>query len=246
MEWTLAQNIYDTTEFFAGYSRLPRSQHGFDGAPEWPAIRALLPALTGRRIVDLGCGFGWFARWARAQGAAAVLGLDLSERMLAKAQAETADSAIRYERADLETLTLPPASFDLAYSSLAFHYIVDFSRLAKTVYAALTPGAPFIFTIEHPIFMASTAADWLTRADGRRSWPVDHYAIEGERRTDWLAPGVIKQHRMLSSTVNTLLDTGFTLRRLVEWAPTPEQLQAQPALQSELERPMILIVAAER
>src|SRR3546814_16699740 len=96
----MAQNIYDRDDFFDGYSRLPRSQHGLDGAPEWPAIRALLPAMAGRRVVDLGCGFGWFARWARSAGAASVLGLDLSDNMLASARAATAASAHRYEKTD--------------------------------------------------------------------------------------------------------------------------------------------------
>jgi 2-polyprenyl-3-methyl-5-hydroxy-6-metoxy-1,4-benzoquinol methylase len=75
----LAQNIYDRPEFFDGYSRMDRSVRGLDGAPEWPAIQRLLPELRGKRIVDLGCGFGWFARWAMSQSAANVLGVDLSE-----------------------------------------------------------------------------------------------------------------------------------------------------------------------
>ena len=110
----MAQNIYDNPEFFAGYGKLRRSVHGLDGAPEWPAIRALLPNLNGKRIVDLGCGFGWFCRFARRQGAAGVLGIDVSERMLARAEAATNDHGIRYLRADLEELTLAPCSFDFA------------------------------------------------------------------------------------------------------------------------------------
>ena len=39
----MAQNIYDNPEFFAGYAQLPRSMHGLDGAPEWAALRSLLP-----------------------------------------------------------------------------------------------------------------------------------------------------------------------------------------------------------
>jgi hypothetical protein len=58
----MAQNIYDTPEFFTGYSQLNRSVHGLAGAPEWPAIRTLIPDVYGKRIIDLGCGFGWFAR----------------------------------------------------------------------------------------------------------------------------------------------------------------------------------------
>ncbi len=37
----MAQNIYDKPELFAGYSQLPRSVLGLNGAPEWPAIRAI-------------------------------------------------------------------------------------------------------------------------------------------------------------------------------------------------------------
>lgn len=91
----MAQNIYDDPRFFAGYSRLPRQVHGLAGAPEWPAVRAMLPDLAGKRVVDLGCGFGWFARWAKERGAARVLGLDLSQRMIARAKADTSDPAAR-------------------------------------------------------------------------------------------------------------------------------------------------------
>ncbi len=80
----------------------------------------MLPDLRGNRVVDLGCGFGWFCRWARQQSAAEVLGLDVSENMLARARAETGDAAITYARADLERprAASPVRSPDLAYSSL--------------------------------------------------------------------------------------------------------------------------------
>src|SRR6266545_530695 len=124
----MAQNIYDNEEFFEGYSRLPRSVEGLDGAPEWPALRALLPDLRGLDVLDLGCGFGWFCRWARGQGAAHVLGIDVSERMLARSRATTLDTAISYTRADMEHLELSAASFNLVYSSLALHYVEDLNR----------------------------------------------------------------------------------------------------------------------
>jgi len=81
----MAGNIYDDPDFFAAYARLPRSAGGLEAAAEWPAMRAMLPPLAGARVLDLGCGYGWFCRWARAAGAQSVLGLDLSERMLARA-----------------------------------------------------------------------------------------------------------------------------------------------------------------
>lgn len=245
-EAALAQNIYDQAEFFSGYSTLPRSVHGQDAAPEWPAARALLPDVTGRRVVDLGCGFGWFARWARLHGAAHVLGLDLSQNMLARARADTDDPAIDYRISDLDNLDLPTSAFHLAYSSLAFHYVADFGRLARTVHRALVPGTQLVFSIEHPIYMASRRPGWVFDDEGRRSWPVDQYSREGRRETDWYVAGVVKYHRTLATTVNTLIDCGFSLRRMVEFSPSSEQIAANPSLVEEVERPMMLIVSAQR
>jgi SAM-dependent methyltransferase len=130
------QNIYDDPDFFEGYSRLERSRDGLSAAPEWPSLQALLPDLGGRRIVDLGCGYGWFCRWAREHGAERVLGLDVSERMLARAAAMTSDPGITYRRADLERLDLGTETFDFAYSSLALHYIDNLSGLLAEVHLA--------------------------------------------------------------------------------------------------------------
>lgn len=47
----------------------------------------MLPALQGKRVLDLGCGYDWFCRWAAEAGAARVLGVDVSEKMLAQANA---------------------------------------------------------------------------------------------------------------------------------------------------------------
>ncbi len=242
----MAQNIYDDPTFFAGYTQLPRQVHGLAAAPEWPALRAMLPDLAGKRVVDLGCGFGWFARWAREHGAASVLGLDLSENMIKRATASTQDRAIDYRIADLDTLELPEASFDVAYSSLAFHYVQDFARLVRAIHRALVPGADFVFSIEHPIFMAARQPRWLTDEHGEKSWPVDRYFIEGERRTHWFTDGVLKFHRTIGTTVNTLIDGGFTLRHLEEFVPTPEQIAQCPELAEELERPIMLLIGAQR
>jgi SAM-dependent methyltransferase len=240
----MAQNIYDDEGFFAEYSRLPRSVDGLSAAPEWPALRALLPDLRGKSIVDLGCGFGWFCRWARANGAAHVLGVDVSEKMLARARADTRDAAITYIRSDLEHLELPAASFDLAYSSLAFHYIEDFGGLLRQVRRALVEGGHLVFSIEHPIYTAPSEPRFVTNSSGRATWPVDAYLDEGPRSTDWLAKGVIKQHRTIATYLNTLVDTGFALSRLDEWGPTPEHLAAHPDWADDHQRPPFLLISA--
>jgi SAM-dependent methyltransferase len=241
----MAQNIYDDVGFFERYAQFRRSRLGLDGAPEWPAMRAMLPPVAGRRVVDLGCGYGWFCRWARGQGAAQVLGLDLSEKMLERARSGTGAGGIEYRRADLETLSLPAAAFDLAYSSLAFHYVEDFGRLMGEVRRGLAPGGLLVFSIEHPIYMAAQRPGWIADEARGRVWPVAGYQREGRRVTDWLAPGVVKFHRTIGTTLNALVAAGFAIRRVEEWGPTAAQIAEIPALAEELERPMFLLVAAD-
>ncbi|MCA0418445.1 MAG: class I SAM-dependent methyltransferase [Proteobacteria bacterium] len=242
----MTHNIYDDEAFFAGYSQLPRSVHGLDGAPEWPVLRGMLPDLVGQSVLDLGCGFGWFCRFAAGEGAASVLGVDVSEKMLERARRETPDSRVAYERADLETYEPPVAAFDLAYSSLAFHYVADLAGLFGRVHTALKPDGSLVCSVEHPIMMAPARQEWLADADGRATWPVNGYHDEGRRVSNWLTEGVVKRHRTIGSYLDLLLGAGFRLDRLVEWAPSPEQVAAEPGWAKERERPFFLLIAASR
>ncbi|MBN9242095.1 MAG: class I SAM-dependent methyltransferase [Mesorhizobium sp.] len=241
----MAQNIYDRPDFFAGYATLERSRRGLDGAPEWPVLRSMLPDLAGKRVLDLGCGYGWFCRWAAEQAAASVVGIDISEKMLAKARVETASAIISFRRADLETLELADGGFDLVYSSLAFHYLPDTEPLYRTINRALRAGGSLVFSVEHPAFTASARAGWITADDGLRFWRLDSYQREGERRTDWFAKGVVKYHRTLATTLNQLIGAGFAVRRIEEFCPSAEQIAADPSLGEEVERPTFLLIAAD-
>ena len=242
----MTQNIYDDPAFFAGYSALRRSVDGLDGAAEWPALRAMLPPMTGLRVLDLGCGFGWFCRWAQEAGAASLLGVDLSENMLARARETTSSPAIAYARADLEIFAPDRAAYDLVYCSLALHYIAGLDRLIAAAHAALVPGGHLVFSVEHPIYTAPTSPAWLT-ADGKPTvWPLDGYLHEGPRRTNWLAEGVIKQHRGVGTYITALLRAGFTLTALDEWSPTAAQVAERPDWAIERDRPPFLLVAARR
>jgi ubiquinone/menaquinone biosynthesis C-methylase UbiE len=94
-----AQNIYDEPLFFASYEKLRRTAIGLNEVLEQPALRSMLPlSPEGMRILDLGCGFGDFARKARSEGTRAVVGIDISLRMLERAVALTSDPAITNRR----------------------------------------------------------------------------------------------------------------------------------------------------
>lgn len=242
----MSQNIYDDANFFAGYATLDRSVKGLDGAPEWPTIQQMLPAMADLRVVDLGCGYGWFCRWARDQGAAQIAGLDLSQRMLERAREMIDGDGIEYRREDLQALNLPANSCDLVYSSLTLHYLPDIAPLLANVYQALTPGGTLVFTAEHPIYTAPLQQGWQVDEHGQKSWPVSHYQQEGERISNWFADGVKKQHRTLGTWINALIGAGFVIEHLNEWGPTAEQIAANPALDEEKERPMIFILRARK
>ena len=240
----MPQNIYDDPDFFEGYSQLRRSREGLAGAPEWPALRRMLPTLEGSRVLDIGCGFGAFVRWAREMGAASVLGVDRSEKMLARARAQTRDPGVTYYLADIENLELPDASFDLVYSSLTLHYIADFGAVCMTIRRLLVPGGRLVFSVEHPLFTAPRNPGWRTDIGGSKVWPINEYLLEGRRVTEWITPGVVKYHRTVASYVNSLLAQGFHLVRLEEWGPNQEQIAEHPEWADEVHRPPFLLLAA--
>jgi SAM-dependent methyltransferase len=201
--------------------------------------------MAGLRVVDLGCGYGWFCRWAADGSAVSVLGIDVSARMLARAAADTDDARITYRHADLDEVQLDAGGFDLAYSSLALHYLVDVDRLFAQVAGALTPGGRFVFSCEHPIRTAPSAQGFVDGPNGR-VWALDGYQMEGERVTNWLADGVVKQHRTITTYFAALRRAGFEVTDLVEWRPTDDELVAHPDWAAELDRPMFLLVGTTR
>jgi SAM-dependent methyltransferase len=174
-----------------------------------------------------------------------VLGLDVSTNMLARAHADTDDAAITYRQADLDELRLPVAAFDLVYSSLVLHYLRDLPRLFGEIRRSLRPGGSFVASVEHPTFTAPTSPDWLP-VNGRDVWPLDSYLREGPRVTDWLAAGVVKQHRTIATYVTTLLQSGFELTAMVEWGPSDEDLVAHPDWAGARDRSPFLLLGARR
>ena len=240
----MAQNVYDDPDFLAGYSGLDRQRHGLGGAPEWPAMRAMIPDPSGLDVVDLGCGFGWLSRWAVEGGAATVTGLDVSTSMLERAQRDNLLPGIEYRRADLDSVELLAVAFDIAISSLAIHYVRDIDRLFATLATSLRPGGSFVFSVEHPIFSAPSQQAFEQSSSGRRIWPLENYLVEGERVTNWFTDGVIKHHRTIASYANALIGAGLTLTELDEWGPSAEAVAADPALADDRHRPWFLLIAA--
>lgn len=220
---------------------------GLDEAFEWDAFRSLLPEFRDKRVLDLGCGFGWHCRYARQQQASSVVGIDLSENMLARARADTDDTGIVYMRSAVEDIDFHADEFDVVVSSLTLHYIERVEIVCQKINHCLIPGGTFVLSVEHPVFTALAGQEWYFGPDGERShWPLDDYQKEGPRQTRWLADNVVKHHRTVATYVNTLVDTGFQVMRLLEPEPPLEMLRSQANMRDESRRPMFLLIAAKK
>ncbi|MGF9910858.1 class I SAM-dependent methyltransferase [Brevibacillus porteri] len=242
----MKQNKYDEQGFFTKYSQMARSVEGLNAAGEWHAFRELLPSLRGKKVLDLGCGFGWHCRYAREQQARSVVGVDLSEKMLARARETTTDPTIEYLRLPIEDIDFASEEFDVVISSLAIHYVERFDLLCQRVYHCLAPGGSFVFSVEHPVFTALAEQDWHYGPQGERlHWPVDNYQQEGIRQTTFLDHEVVKYHRTFSSYMNDLLAAGFHLTKVAEPGP-PEEMLDIPGMRDEIRRPIFLLIAASK
>ncbi|MGI6665599.1 MAG: class I SAM-dependent methyltransferase [Christensenellaceae bacterium] len=241
----MKQNKYDDNTFFEKYSQMERSQKGLSGAGEWHALKQILPNFQNKRVLDLGCGFGWHCAYAMQAGALDVTGVDISEKMLERAKKET-DPRIHYIKKPIEEVSFPENSFDVVLSSLAFHYVADFESVVQNVKKMLSEEGVFVFSVEHPIFTAEGKQDWYYAETGEIAhWPVDNYFLEGIREAVFLGEPVTKYHRTLTTYLQTLLANGFVLTNVIEPMPEKEMMDI-PGMKEELRRPMMLLVGAKK
>src|SRR5271155_5363486 len=240
----MKQNIYDDPQFFAGYSQLRRHESALNAAIDQPAMRSVLPSFANKRMLDLGCGFGKMCRYAIEQGATNVVGVDISTKMLAKAREDTADPRISYIQSALEDLSFAPASFDVVVSSLAIHYVERFDSICSNVKLWLAGRGAFVVSVEHPMVTAYPVGRYLDAKGKKQHWPIDNYKLEGIRHTQWFIEDVIKYHRSVETYVNTLIDKGFTIVRLLEPEASADSIRERPELYEESRRPTFMVIAA--
>lgn len=240
----MENNKYDDPKFFNEYKKMMRSQYGLDGAGEWHELRKMLPNFNGKNVLDLGCGYGWHCMYAVENGAKYVLGIDSSEKMLEEAERRNNLPLITYKKMQIENINFKENSFDIVISSLTFHYIKCFDEICKKVKECLIHSGDFIFSVEHPIFTSCENQDWIYNENGEIiHWPIDNYFSEGLRKTNFLGHEVIKYHKTLTTLINTLIDNGFNITKLVEPKPDKSMIDKMP---DELRRPMMLLISAKK
>ncbi len=235
-------NIYDDKQFFDQYAKMSRSQQGLTGAGEWHQFKALFPDLSGKSVLDLGCGYGWHCKYAVECGARQVLGIDISEKMIREAIEKNADPKITYQVCGLDDYDYPAGAYDCVISNLVLHYITDIDAIFKKIYLTLKTDGVLLLNMEHPVFTAGVNQDWVYNLAGKpRHWPVDDYFYPGERVTHFLGQNVRKQHHTLTQILMGLINTGFKLVAVEEATPSSDILNI-PGMSDEMRRPMMLLI----
>ncbi len=214
-----------------------------------PAQVALCGDVAGRRLLDVGCGSGYFAREMARRGAR-VTGVDIAPRMIEHARSREAAEplGIDYRVLDAAELAaaLPPGTFDMATSCLALQDMPAPDAVLRAVHAVLRPGARFVVSIAHPCTDMPTR-EWEKDAAGRkRRLCVDRYFDREPLLYAWrgwaydfTTPAM---HATLEDWFAWALGAGFTVRALREPRPTAEALRAHPDLEDAARVPYYLLL----
>lgn len=243
------QNIYDNEEFHNKYQEMRKSPVELNQVLEQPAIKSLLPSCNNISVVDLGCGNGQLCKYLVEQGADKVIGVDISKKMLKDAVQSVRDNRVTFIQSSIEDFETEHDTHQLVVSSLAFHYLPDLNSIFKKINSWIQTGGYLVFSMEHPIITCSHGIHqgWHKNAEGEKKyWPVDVYSYEGMRKSHWFVDGVIRYHRQFSSLLNTLIENGFTLERVLEPHAVEQAERERPFLLEERRRPSFMAVKARK
>jgi SAM-dependent methyltransferase len=193
-----------------------------------PALLSVMPTLKGLRVLDAGCGTGWFTEYFVTQGAV-VTGLDISGEMVERTRARVPEATVI--QANLaEPLKLEEASFDLVLSSLTLQYLESWTLTFSEFSRILKPGGLFIFSSHHPFEEFKLSGE--------------NYFVTEERKRK---RGTVSFRRPLSVMTEALQQAGFVIERLLEPLPEPAYANTDPeGYEGLLKFPGLLVIRARK
>ena len=214
---------------------------------EKPAIRAALPELTDLNVLSIGCGSGVDSRWLKDNGAKNVFGVDISDGLINIAKENNLD--IDFTVMDMERLDFEDESFDLTYSSLAIHYLNDWTKALQEANRVLKPGGQYIFSCSHPVDSAlertkdvSSKSAYLGRITNletsERTMYGDYLAVKenGSKAYSSIAGNteIWLYHQPVSKMMEYIRKAGFSIETMIEPLPLPEMQQKFPEYYEQL------------
>ena len=211
------QNIYDNDIFFNGYKKIRENDNNANNLFETPALLSLLPELNNKAVLDLGCGYGDHCMEFINRGASKVVGIDISEKMLEIARIENNHPNILYKNMPMENIGMLNERFDVVVSSLAIHYVDDYKGLINNIFNLINENGILVFSQENPLNTCfSKGRRWTKDEKGHRLFAnISNYGIDGERESVWFIDNVKKYHRTFSTIINTLIEAGFIIEKVL-------------------------------
>lgn len=214
-----------------------------------PGLLDAVGDVRGRRVLDAGCGEGYFSRELARRGAS-VVGIDITPALVAAARAEEQREplGIRYEQISAVSMSgLADASFDAVTSCMAVQDMSDPLGCLTSAHRVLKRGGRMVFSVPHPC-TDTPHREWQRDAHGAKlALSIDRYFDTGAAECDWSVPRLAYRwktpcwRRTLSEWSSMLVEAGFLIRRLHEPKPTAEQVTRHPSLDDCSRLPYFLI-----
>lgn len=205
------------------YQVLREESGTYNELVEVPAMLDLIGDIKGKKVLDAGCGHGFYSLLLAKKGAI-VTGIDISEKNieLAKKNASNTSVKCQFFVCDMQDLsTFGSETFDLVTSSIVVGYLDDLKKAFVEVFRVLKPQGIFTFSENHPILKG----EWEKDPERRRlHWNLDNYFERSIIIDKWKtqSEGIIEtrsQHRIVQDYFDVLISVGFTIERLVEPEP---------------------------
>ncbi|KJY21499.1 MULTISPECIES: class I SAM-dependent methyltransferase [Streptomyces] len=149
----MSGQLYDGIgEAFEGFKTLPVIRYA-----EVPGFLALVGDVTGKSVLDIACGTGFYSRELKRRGASRVFGFDISGAMVDAARASERDEplGIEYQVADTATLQVFDEPFDVAVAVQAFNYaseVAEIELMMRNIRRSLVAGGSFFLFVQDPSY----------------------------------------------------------------------------------------------
>lgn len=147
---------------------------------EKPAIESLLPNdLTNNSVLCVGVGSGEEIEEIQERRASKIVGIDISQGLSDRAKQKFPNTTfIQKDMMEIASL-FEPETFDLVYSSLAFHYSSDWDVLLAGIYTVLKTGGTLVFSTHHPTYWGTRELDGPVAVNERGITLTRHKAMLG-------------------------------------------------------------------